>query len=72
MSNEIERESMVRKLHEFLRNNHPILSADTSSGAPNILLEHYNLGLQVYVGRRVTGRSTQSLWEERSNPSPSY
>jgi hypothetical protein len=67
MSNEIERESMVRKLHEFLRNNHLILSADTSSGAPNILLEHYNLGLQVYVGRRVTG-VTNDRGEVWNNP----
>ena len=51
---------LVRKLHQFLLDNNLILTADASSGTPQIMLEHDHVhqGFQVYLGRRVTGNTT--------------
>jgi hypothetical protein len=60
-----ERES-IDKLYQFLRDNRLIITADTSSGTPKIMLEDLGSGVQVYVGRRVPG--TQDRGEVWNNP----
>jgi hypothetical protein len=61
-----ERES-VDKLYQFLRDNRLIITADTSSGTPKIMLEDVGSKVQVYVGRRVTGY-THDRGEVWNNP----
>jgi hypothetical protein len=63
---DVEREA-IDKLHKFLLDNKLIITADTSSGTPKILLEDVGSGVQVYVGRRVPG-GTQDRGEVWNNP----
>jgi hypothetical protein len=63
---DVEREA-IDKLHKFLLDNRLIITADTSSGTPKIMLEHADSGVQVYVGRRVTG-DTPARGEVWNNP----